>query len=538
MDRPLRDCGLLHNRESPLAGEQVACPLKHSESPLDRSGEVRGATLREVNAGQSATRSLPLEILGHVFMFACPSVNILRENEEEIDWQLESRVPTSEQNPYFAVALSSLSTHWRAAALSAVSLWTSMELEVQEVKLRQQIAILCLYLSHAKNVPFSLKLSFTEQRKADCDTQRSLQSPLPTFSPQHLRDLICPEIGLDPLRHLIFIESAEKFGTLYLHSAPPEWLASISPSLSKLEHIVLWWNHNDSGPVPRFIGADLGGLSRLRSISISKIPTIRPIPSSVTAVYLQQVPADVCAQILVECPHLVELICSYPAGTGLWHLPPPVWLRQPLVCERLTHFGWTSLIFGGWERAIMQHVRLPVLEHLEWGPWNTDADVMLQLFFHNLGNTLISLALDNSSISDPASLDAIFNCTPNLQYLRFSHVMDTVLPVLFWTLTPEQPSSSTPFPYLEEVGLVDIFGQENVSQTHLCEIFLEFVQAWRLRGMDYFVLDIWNYDFEWSPEVCRELVDIVEDGFDLSIFQDDKEVQWLSRSPTPSSPLS
>lgn len=527
-------CHLDLQRKHASKEERAASLLKqsdHLKNTLNRVGGVRGLALRHVNAIQSATRKMPLEVLGLIFKFACPLDDVQPSGfhvEEEYDRPVGLRVTKSGRDPHLAVALSAVSTHWRDAALATTTLWSSMELEVQGALLLQQIAVLRLYLKRAKDVPFSLRLNFLRQHKLNFYHQRAVEATNHIISPEDLRDIICPENDLEPLRHLIFDEFAGKFGTLYLSSAPPEWLTSFSySSFVKLENLSLFWIPGDHGPKPLFVGVDFSDLPQLRSLSISSVPFIQPIPSSVTTIYLERVWVETCARILFECPSLVEFCCEDPDYNAAGRQPRSAWLRDEISLKHLNVFSWTRGAWMSWEKAILEHLSLPALEHLEWGAWNKRTS-LAPLLSRISAERLRSMRLDSFPLMTPADLTSILECTPNLEYLKLSRFRRAFLPILFRTLTPK--GSRMLIPLVEEIpseNILSLPNEVNTSGERDSEIFLEMLKARRAKGMNFFTLGAWNHDLQWLAHVRDQLAEMIEDGFQLWIHEEMEEVEWL-----------
>ncbi|KXN86711.1 hypothetical protein AN958_09702 [Leucoagaricus sp. SymC.cos] len=485
---------------------------EHSDQPqsvIEPVGQGREMSLREVNAMRSATREIPLEILGHIFELACPQHVVQQQaylHERSLPFvhgkpRELSRVQTGR---YFALTLGTVSTRWRAAALAHIPLWISLQLLVQGENTQKPAAILQLYLDRAKKHPFSLKLDFTE-----------LDENMREYSGQWC---------LCSLQSLIFQEYAHKFANLHLVEAPPEWLESISESLSQLESLLLMWKEEGTPIVlpPAHSSVDFGCIPKLRQLSVTSIPRFQPVSDSVASIYLEDVRAEICMQILLQCRHLVEFVCNRPSP-----LPGPVRLQSRVVLGSLIHFGWTAMVMYNWEDAITRHLHMPRIKHLGWGTWIED-DQIYRLFSHVPASNLQSLTFDSFYGKQIVDIRPLLGLVPSLQYLGIHHSDIRTLQNVFTVLTPQ--SSECFLPRLGELRVASVHTDPGVKapSQHVVDMLKG---RWQL-GTPAFILTFreCGFRFEWSHQVYDELADLVDGGFDLTIVEDSQEVEWFHRS--------
>lgn len=296
------------------------------------------------NALHSPFSTLLPEILARIFQYACP---ILDFNQiYGLPNILDLSLPLQEKRTQFI--LSAVSSHWRQVVFSTPRIWTSIDLTLSSSTVNRVSAILQTFLIYSGQLPIAIALQFTLSQG---------------HSPDFLVDASCDAV---------LLRNTHRIHELHLSRIPDVWI-NLLPSLPNLKKLSI-----PTRETPSFEPIKSGCLTHLTLSLLFYNPQLSC--SDLTVLHLHGMPADVCLEMLLKCPNLIEYRNREPVARALGG-----WPREPFVLPCLEVFEWP---FDNVERVVdqvmLQHIRMPVLRKLVWVDDHLKMTQFRDIFFRNL----------------------------------------------------------------------------------------------------------------------------------------------------------
>lgn len=543
-------CGLHDYKPNPtgpqsLGGDYEAL-LQHADhwnDVIQRAIDERAQCLRKANALGSATRSLPNEILAAIFKFACPSIDFRSRifcedpdrNPFDVGWPIRSREKEDLSYRRFPLILGAVSSQWRQVAWSDPGLWTTLAVEPTYKTVKKDAARLGLYMTNAKRLGFALELDL---RRYNEEIYFSDERDSPLLA----RIVAGPDdLSLEPLKSVLFGNTAGNIRTLRIAGAPKEWLLDIGPKLTNVVDLSIGWDY----PLPSGSAPVLQGLESLRRVTLVNATTTWQLlfPTNLTVIRLRGVELKNCITLLLSCTSLLEYYVRSPrnhsnpnAISGLF--------KRPLICPTIKRFGWDDVLGSA---TFLRMIRLPNLEYLEWAGFPNESEQAVVDFFSNLPPSLSSLALHGDFVT-------------SLRYerlrlrdmlIRLSHVEEITLLKCYrdfaqdiFTLLSQASGSDDPsvpndfvLPGLRKVRIcrivqytqdVGIGGDSGTGRVILYpRYFMDTVRRRRkIIGIPDFRLELTKCRLERVKAVWKKFREMVDGGLKLEVVEDGKWVDW------------
>lgn len=297
---------------------------------------------RRLNELQSTSRALPLEVLTTIFHFASPPVDF---NPSTSRFVSAGASFTPESHVHITL-LSRVCWYWRCIIQSTPGFWSTAVIKIRRTPLSVQNknSLLQLYLNNASNMLISLKLELNVAI--------------------HLPE--CTPLGYMELKPILdsILDRAEQFKLLSLISPFASWIPHISSNFTNLEDYRLEDTLIDQIASP--LSLSLSTIPKLRQIYFRQhmgyhIPIIPPPDhcGTVTVLCMHNMPMDICVQMLILCPNLIEYRCHPSAfilsiGTQIPRLYFP-------------HMKTFHAPCSFYDTIVSYHLHLPVIETLGLG---------------------------------------------------------------------------------------------------------------------------------------------------------------------------
>ncbi|KAF5362095.1 hypothetical protein D9756_002706 [Leucocoprinus leucothites] len=380
-------------------------------------GHPNPAALRELNLLQAATRELPSEILSLIFE---DSIFLnCREPDEDKRW--ESELPVVQ-------VLGAVCSTWRQVAWSTPALWTDIEIDFKSSDIRPQACLMKLYLENSGELPLSLSLAYEEDM-----TYPVAQTTL-----------------VHPLVDKLIEEALWRVVSLHL-SYPPSlslWLyhASEMASLDRL------WIYESR--LTRDFELDLSNFSSLSVLDMWGVSGDVILPwNSITRLFLSQIPTEVCAQLLSQCPNLERFEMDSPVFP-VEEIEPPA-LPNVVILPHLETLTWESA-GTEWDALVLRCVQTPALQSLWWmeDPFVDNLNPHLATFLQRLPTSFRSLKIKNNSPNGfplfflPSNVE-----TETMEFGTFGFSPNVFSSILFPLKHRGDPQSSWPFPKLKQLSI-------------------------------------------------------------------------------------
>ncbi|KAF5346265.1 hypothetical protein D9756_011269 [Leucocoprinus leucothites] len=339
--------------------------------------------LQRLNALNSPVNSLPVETLSTIFEFVCPPydldtrIHLLTRDQSKFSPKPDNAVDLMEPE-HLQLVLGAVSARWRSVVRATPRIWTSIVLDVSTTDTEHTSAFMRLCLENSGQLPICLTLDYS------VDFGHSDPGVLVHESVDHL-----------------VIDNLSRCRGLHLTHPPAAWFSHF-PSLSQLADCSID-GHRQFGTelvLPR--------ATPLRRFAI-RVPerraqTLLQLPwSGITSLAISQMEFQYAAQMLLNCPNLIEFRCCQSRRPGA--INTPVTLVGPVVLQVLEVLELSTVGDCDWARAIVQHLRTPSLRQLQWKGFH-DPPGPLQAFFDNLPSTLTTVSLHTSSPLQYLRLDS------------------------------------------------------------------------------------------------------------------------------------
>ncbi|EKM75913.1 hypothetical protein AGABI1DRAFT_109149 [Agaricus bisporus var. burnettii JB137-S8] len=461
------------------------------ERQIERAENHISRLYRKRNEIRSPIYSLPPEILTIIFKFVCPPVDFPREHGLD---RLNPDDVASVASPHILTdltVLAAVSARWHSLVVSTPSLWTSFVADNYNIKRAK--TIFSRAGSHLVSVSFDFWI----------------------------------EQGSHAILGQILQEHASQVHMLYVHQAPADWLKEYIPGLVKLEFLCL--EGYERGGSPILIESScthlvLKDCSCRFTLSWSKIEVL----------HLEDTPVDVCLELLQKCTCLLEYrarrICPPDEEDIQPQLP-----SSPFVLPRLKLFEWAMVLSADEDIAMLQYIRLPVLQTLVWVNERFDGLDVTTLphvftFFEHLPLTLSAVEIRKGECpSGRSSVFSYFSNLSNIESLTLRECSSAFVNEVFSTLGSEICLEEMPvFPKLKSI-YIDVL-KDDLDQAKILNTFRRSCsQPSELLLGDPFRIETTRDGVNWMPELKEELVMMVEKGHRVELWEDSKPVNWLPR---------
>ncbi|XP_006455945.1 hypothetical protein AGABI2DRAFT_121859 [Agaricus bisporus var. bisporus H97] len=455
-------CDYLLQEDSPFIVAERLTDLALVDDQINRLNDhirdvhrTRSDFLYHSNQIHSPATTLPIEVLSAIFCHL-------------VDPELRPSEPTTSSHTHLrqSFILSSVSSHWRQAALGTSELWEKIEAEVYEHPRLSGHVISAI--QHCASYAHTLNISLS----------------LPYWHSSGL---------LDTFTSAFFsTEIIAKVRRLKVYRVPPQWLYLIS-QLHDLRSLTLE-RHFQSQPLegPEYRGKPITLPASLRSFYLRNVPT-HGLP------FLDQ------CQNLVKCEYRPEIEFIAPPGL--------ISFSKPLVFTQLI---WLVIPAQNGLQTIdsVKHLQMPSLKYLEienHGIGKISPHVIIR-FCSQASATLVKLKLTGSafrfSLDDSRSLFRLLPCLRRL-YIDSNRDIDC-LPQLRKLSMSQIRSFETSYPSPPYVHTI-----------------MDLLRSRRSREGPIFLIDISGYQLNaMDPELKEEFKSAVE-GYQIEVRNSGERVEFL-----------
>ncbi|KAJ3558179.1 hypothetical protein NP233_g11557 [Leucocoprinus birnbaumii] len=446
--------------------------------------------LRHKNVVQSPIYILPPEILSLIFQFTCLPLDFSR------------RYPLGQEKPdkRLQFILGAVSAIWREITLSTPQLWTFVDLNVRTTTLECTLEILYTYFKRSGNLLMAIGLNFFPDPEG--------KHVFPTF-PQH----------------------SQRIHQLHINNLPSNWTNILASSFENLRHLTAFDPFHDL-------------LLDVPCSHLTLMHTTRPVVvhcATVTTLCLIRMHEDFCLKLLRECVNLIEFSCTNPqdsptaAAEQISPLP-----KDPFELPHLKSFEWPVWNLSEFDRAMLQHIRMPALHTLYWVEEDIQAleasDPRITFYDHLPSKTLANLYLvSESSDVGVSSVFSDFICrVPSVSYLHATDHGGRVLNCLFERLTIIEELHERPIalPNLETISIydsgpkpfrtVDFAGLIQMCKSSLCK------RSFPVKRLSLLEIAIEpKREVAWPFRLRFEFLELVAKGLDVKITNTGVPVDWL-----------
>ncbi|KAF9445859.1 hypothetical protein P691DRAFT_777281 [Macrolepiota fuliginosa MF-IS2] len=338
--------------------------------------------------------------------------------------------------------------------------------------------------------------------------------------------------AIEPLTRLIFDKFPNNIHTLRATDAPPTWMAYLSelrlPNLRDLafcrtKDLEEVWSIDIRDGILEIIHEGVTTNPLLDDL----LPILRPLSPMppLTTLHLHGANIDVCAKMLYYCQHLVEFYCYYPIIALLSSSNTDLF-KGPFVRPNLKRFGWTSQGEDIWAEALLENVRMPSLEDLQWSGF-PDSDLsiaaggVIYRFLSRLPNTLRSLSFDYRFDSGFRLLSELLSAVPPVYTLGFNNCsMAFLISVLLLLSKPTNHIGSRfLLPCLDTI----ILRKYTDARDRAGVAFVEMLEKRRLPlGISSFRFEAVDCEVTWSLNALYGLSKLAEELY-LTIVEKSKD---------------
>ncbi|KAJ3576859.1 hypothetical protein NP233_g135 [Leucocoprinus birnbaumii] len=456
--------------------------------------EKRAALSQRLNDVQSTTRILPPEILSRIFINAYdpPCIHTTHRSDNPPH-------PMIRKSACFPITLSHVCVIWRAVAYSTPSIWTYMNASLFESP--DTVArILHMHLINVKSLPFHLNLP----------TWREPSQQITSLLFDH--------------------DWSKRIRSLTLSEFPFQWAPTFSQRFSGLTDL-----HIESYRVPPELEVTFSFSEiPLRKLHLADFRDVISLPlATLEDLHLQCTDMDVCIAMLIQCPDLIRfqsnmMIDRARSPQALQVINSSLANGRPAVFRLMEYFSWER---GTVESAnnFIRRLRLPRLKEFCWSEyhfWDHIQD--LCAFAPNLPQGLDVVTLSLLPTSDRIDTNSVFETLPSgTRHLKLDRCRRSTVISLISQLRWE--GERRYFPALAHLSIDATHTSPITLEQYMSERLLEIVEARFVDGAcKQFSFKFSFVKIRWTPEARSGLCNLVAQGLDLSIVEDDTPVKWLS----------
>ncbi|KAJ3576860.1 hypothetical protein NP233_g134 [Leucocoprinus birnbaumii] len=459
--------------------------------------EKRAALMQRLNGVQAATRNLPPEVLARIFQYANPPLDL---NENSVI----GHRPTIRAWAYFVYTIAQVCVYWRNVAWSTPQLWATLDATLfSDVPHDRFAEVLHTHLTNSTYLPFSLKLE------------------LETLPSGHFAEVLFHSELTKRIHRLRLLLNTRPRGYGY--------------PVNSIKYLADFQAESSSGDKPKNI-LSLSEISYLRKLYISWCDIIPKLPSaSLTELELSRCPIDVCVGILMQCTQLVKFRSNvtYEAREGSSSLNGGP-ADHPLILHHLEEFTWSHRD-APCARRLLRRLRLPNIERLTWYDESSgdDSQEAFQALASNIPKNMGVLTLGKLVHWDYGEMNGVFESLSGVHSLNLEGCDNSMVLTLMYRLG--RVDNSTPS-YLPSLSHLKIDGYskppESWTQTRydveICQQFPS-IAGNRLRGgfCEEFYVEFHNAKVRWPSGVRNNLCELIAEGYDLMVAEDNAEVDWL-----------
>ncbi|KAF5349244.1 hypothetical protein D9756_009470 [Leucocoprinus leucothites] len=481
--------------------------VKHLDLLIRRLSIERSHYLSTINTENSYTRSLPTEVLMHIFKCAAPPIEFERPKLSKWDEDpYDNSSPWSGPQKYarirFVQKLAAVSALWHSAVYSTPELWTSVAIKLSPRKMEAKLSLLNIVFQNCGSLGVDLKLKFKH------------------FPRYHHYDPV-PK----GLLHLLQTHTS-RLKALRLEDPPSGLCRQFEGRYTNLECLDVSWS---PATAPIFSTINAESAPALRKLSLKSVNNLVLQWSAITSLNLTEVSVDICALILLNgwSPNLTEFFCRSPAPPHR-HMPDLTIPVKPSF-PQMRDFGWQCLSdYTPWNNLIFQNVQLPSLRTLYWpgGRPDQEAPFNYPSFFGHFSSTLTRLYLEKPSAMEEI-LFCLFGQEVNPSTLIVEDCDHNSLKAIWQLLDPEHRTVGEHrqmlLPKLQEVLLVYTPGYERPSTltNGVSSAMLNMLVNRRNKcpEKELRVNAVNHVGFPWDGDSAERMYDLVRSGFPLEIYE-------------------
>ncbi|KAF7761699.1 hypothetical protein Agabi119p4_9691 [Agaricus bisporus var. burnettii] len=428
---------------------------------IDHFRILKAQRLRQFNKIHSSMRNLPNEILLSIFEHYCSLVG-------------------PRKHP--VLTLGAVSAHWRDLVENSSQLWTRFDLVLSDEMLPGAASLLEMYREHNGSSFESIQLDFRMfSAGRQCKERRN------------------------PIQRLVqSIKTLETFPRIKLHQPPVDLLRILNNDLNVPEVHLSNPPHLVTGEktIPRF-----------------SFPWL-----ALTTLKLCQIQVDVCTNLLLGCPNLVEFSTNDPLLATDECIRPTSDHAHAISFPKLRYLSWYHA-WRLWDDNLLSFYRFPALEYFDWR--GNGYDHSLNLF----SSFIISLPQSCRTIQISAGKEN--NMVMKLQILQLikNHPIDKLIcshfDILSLHIILERLKDSTFIPSLNffkwEQGVgCDTYESDRIFK--LTRLFKDVLRCRHEMGVVGFRMEIDGLRTR-VPYNKHEVYKIMEgSGFDIDIAEDGR---WI-----------
>lgn len=433
------------------------------------------------------------EILALIFQHACPTIDL---NQRYGLSDLPQPSPHSkEKRPQFI--LGAVSFHWRQVLFSTPRIWTSIDLFIGPGTLDRASAVLQAFFTYSGQLPLAIAICFP---------------PSWTHNAKFL---------VDPSSDAVLHQNTHRIRELHLADMSDVW-TNFLPSLSNLVNLSVKYTLREKRPL-----VVKNQCSHLTLTSLSHNP--QPSCSELTVLRMDEIPVDICLEVLLKCPNLIEYRNRAPVDAKGWILVLP---QEPFVLPYLETFEWSVNTDDDTDISMLQHIRMPVLRKLIWVEENLKVTDPRDIFFHNLPPTLIDFHFHNAQINlnHPRSVFDIVCDSFNVERLTFDDIgslfLNHVLERLTLPLNIAENQQARKLNKLKDI----IFREVDWSDSQRNEDKILRMLGHRLLNADALNPEPLRLQLPFhvtlSPQFKERFKDMIGRGLKVEIFEGLKPLDW------------
>ncbi|KAF7783186.1 hypothetical protein Agabi119p4_2562 [Agaricus bisporus var. burnettii] len=470
--------------------KDIDAEIEHIEDLISSLIAARTRLRKKRNELRCPIYSLPPEIVALIFKFTCPSLNFSRRYgiDAVVPSQIFLGLGESDKviYPRTLGVLSTVSVLWHSVVSSTPSLWTSFVANDMDLHLMQTV------LARSGNLPISASIT------------------TPDVVTPHLSTVLNPNL----------LDHAARIRMLHVRYASSTWLKAHIASFIHLELLSLQGNVNREELV-------LVGSSCTRLVLKNFVCRIFLSWSKIQVLHLTLIPVGVCLEMLQRCTNLIEFKVQRSHTSSVVdgvQLP-----SSSFILPRLEVFEWLVNGENSADCLMLQYTYMPVLKTLIWSEShsNLPPSGALATFFKRLPSTLSTVEMQ--SCTHHSGIFSYFWKFPHVEDLVFRDCAGSFMDGVFSSLGAVVENQEMPtLPKLKSIYIGNSpfrLDQENVLQTFRRRC------SWpsgSSREINTFRLEFTKPQVDWTPEFHEELIEMVEEGYKVELWEDSKPVDWLS----------